>query len=350
MRNINVALVGAGAIAETHLVNLSSSSQVKITSIVDIDLERAKQISANNNIKHYFTDINEMTSNVKVDAVIICTPNQTHIPIAKIAADQGIHVFMEKPIGTNLKEVQEYLKLAETKNVITMIGMTHRFRSDAAILKEYADRNAFGNIYYAKAKLFRRRGTPKGWFTNKALSGGGAMMDIGVHVLDLAWWLLGKPKVDSITGHTLTGLGKYDTKQVSSWESKNKRLNANDLFDVEDFGAAWIRFKNKTVLSLEVAWAMNGEQDDGISIEILGDKGGAALAPLTLFREEEGTLVKSNPLVEKNNPFQSEIDHFIECIQTGAPPSVDGEQGYQVLKMLQAIYQSSEEKREIHFY
>ena len=350
MRDIKVALIGMGAIAETtHLVYLKQHKNVTVSAIVDLDIDRVKKIAEKNNIKHYFSTIDEMLNNINVDAVVICTPNYTHIPIAKKAAEHGIHVFIEKPIGTVLEEVEEYLKLAKEKNVITMVGMTHRFRRDVSILKEYADRNTFGTIYYIKATLCRRRDTPKGWFTNKELAGGGAMMDTGVHVLDLAWWLMGKPKVTSITGKTISGLGNYQTKHVSSWESQDKNLNSNHIFDVEDFGAAWIRFENGAVLSLEIAWAMNGEQDEGITIEVLGDKGGATLTPLSIYQEEEDTLVQSNPLFEKNDPFGDEINHFIHCVQTNSIPLIDGEQGYEVLKMLQGIYDSSEKQEEISF-
>ncbi|MFC4025075.1 Gfo/Idh/MocA family protein [Oceanobacillus longus] len=350
MEKINVALIGVGAIAEsTHLVYLQQHKNVTVSAIVDLDIERVKKVAEKNKIKHCFTTIDEMLNTITLDAVIICTPNGTHIPIAKKAAEHGIHVFIEKPIGTDLEEVKEYLKVSKAKNVMTMVGMTHRFRRDVSIVKEYADRNTFGNIYYAKAKLCRRRDTPKGWFTNKDLSGGGAMMDTGVHVLDLAWWLMGQPKVASITGKTISGLGNYQTKYVSSWESQNKRLNGNHIFDVEDFGAAWIRFDNGAVLSLEIAWAMNGEQDEGISIELLGDKGGATLTPLAIYKEEEGTLVKSNPLFETNDAFENEINHFIHCVQTKSTPLIDGDQGYEVLKMLQGIYESSEKQEEIKF-
>jgi predicted dehydrogenase len=348
VKNINVGLIGLGKIAETsHLRYLKEAEGVNLAAVVDLDLNRANHIAGEYQIPQYFQGIDEMIEQVSLDAVLICTPNQTHIPIAKKVAQNGIHVFIEKPIGTELQEVNEYLELAKEKNVMTMVGMPHRFRRDVSILKEYCNKNVFGNIYYMKAKSFRRRGTPKGWFTNKALAGGGAMMDIGVHVLDLAWWLMGNLQVHTITGVTVAGLGSYQTKYVSSWESKNKELNANRLFDVEDFGSAWIRFKNGAVLSLEIAWAANGQQDGGIEIEIFGDKGGGTLSPLTIFKEEDGLLNKITPIFEDNIFFKEEIDHFIHCVRTGSKPLIDGKEGYEVLKVLHGIYQSSKLQKEI---
>ncbi len=174
-------------------------------------------------------------------------------------------------------------------------------------------------------------------------------MDIGVQVLDLAWWLMGRPEVQSITGKTVAALGNYETKYTSGWESSNKQLNKGNLFDVEDFGAAWIRFKNGVVLSLEIAWALNGEEDEGIEIELFGDRGGAALSPLSIFTEEDGLLGQHHPIFEKNEPFKDEIEHFIECVRTGSSPLIHGEEGYEVLKLLKGIYDSSRQDKEIRY-
>jgi predicted dehydrogenase len=351
MKNeIKIGLIGIGSIAESsHIPNLKAASGVKLAAVADVDPVRARDISQKYGIPEFFKTAEEMFGKTQLDAVMICTPNATHIPIAMKAAEKRIHVFMEKPIGTDVKEVESYLRFAKEKNVMTMVGMPHRFRRDAQIVKKHASKGTFGNVYYVKARLFRRRGTPKGWFTNKALSGGGALMDIGVHVLNLAWWLIGRPKARSITGKTITGLGNYETNYVSSWESSNKQLNSGRIFDVDDFGAAWIRFENGTVLSLETSWALNGEQDEGIGIDILGDKGGASLMPLSIFTEDDGLFCKTQPVFEKNDPFKDEIEHFIECIRTGAPPLIDGADGCEVLKLLTGIYESSRLGKEIQY-
>ncbi|QHE63284.1 Gfo/Idh/MocA family oxidoreductase [Rossellomorea vietnamensis] len=347
---IKVGLIGLGSIAESsHIVHVHASSRAVLAAVVDLDEKRAKTIAEKYGVKNYFQTVEEMLEKVELDAVMICTPNSTHIPIAMKCAEKGIHVFMEKPIGTDLEEVKAYLQLAEERQVMTMVGMTHRFRRDVQILKAYADKGDFGHLYFVKAKLFRRRGTPKGWFTDQSLSGGGAMLDIGVHVLDLAWWLMGSPQVQSISGKTVSGLGNYDTKYTSSWESSNRQLNKQNVFDVEDFGSAWIRFKNGVVLSLDIAWAVNGEEDDGIKIELLGDKGGATLSPFTIFTEMDGLLSRQHPIYEDHSPFKDEIDHFIECVRTGSKPMIDGEDGYEVLKLLKGIYNSSKQDQEIHF-
>lgn len=347
---MKIGIIGLGAISEqVHLNNLQKMNNVTVAAVTDIDLNRAQQIATTYHIDHYFSDVSEMIEQVELDGVIICTPNATHMSIAKLVAAKGIHIFMEKPMGTDVDEVRDYLTFAKEKKVLTMVGMPYRFRRDVQIAKDHIDEEKLGDIYYAKAKLFRRRGTPQGWFTNKSHAGGGALMDIGVHMLDLAWYLLGEPDVQSITGHAVTGLGNYQTKYVSTWESTNKQLNEEQIFDVDDFSSAFIRFNNGAVLALEVSWAINGEQDNDIHLELFGDQGGASLAPLTIYEENDGLLSKNKPIFTETDAFLTEMEHFVECIREGQPPLVDGERGYSVLKMLQTIYESSEAQQEIRF-
>lgn len=348
MKKVRVAIIGIGAIAEsTHLHYLMKNELTEVVGLVDMDVNRAEAVAKKNGISHWFQSVEGLLESMVVDAVFICTPNSTHIPIARKAAEKGVHVFIEKPIGIQIEEVEEYIELAKANKVKTMVGMTHRFRREASILKSYIDQGKLGDLYYVKAKLFRGRGTPKGWFTNKSLSGGGALMDIGVHVLDLAWWLMGCPEPRSISGKAIGALGNYQTKYTSSWASKNNQLNANHVFDVDDFSSGWIRFRNGAVLNIEVAWAMHGEQDEGISIELFGDQGGAKLNPLTIYGEENGIVTKNEPHFAKNDVFQDELNHFIDCLVEQKEPLIDAEQGLSVLKMLLALYESSEEEREI---
>ncbi|WP_010094790.1 Gfo/Idh/MocA family protein [Ornithinibacillus scapharcae] len=348
MKKVQVAIVGVGAIAEsTHLHYLKGMDTVEVIGLVDTDLQRVEAVAEKHGIPNWFESIEALLENIAVEAVFICTPNATHIGIAKKAAEKGIHVFIEKPIGIDIDEVTEYSNLAKANNVLTMVGMTHRFRRDATILKSYLERGSLGNVYYAKAKLFRRRGTPKGWFTNKELAGGGALMDIGVHVLDLAWWLLGQPEVQSVSATSVSMLGNYQTKYTSAWESKNNKLNAQHVFDVDDFTAGWIRFRNGTVLNLEIAWAINGEEDDSISLEFYGNEGGAKLSPVTIFKEDNGIFTKIEPEFENNDVYQDEINHFIECVIRNEKPLIDADQGLEILKMLQALYTSSNQQKEI---
>ena len=225
--------------------------------------------------------------------------------------------------------------------------MTHRYRNESRALKDLIDGGALGNLYYVKAKILRQRGTPTGWFTDKAKSGGGPLMDIGVHALDLAWWLAGQPEAKSVTGQLIKGIGNYQTKMQSRWRSRVPYNQDPEIFDVEDFAVALIRFTNGVVLSLEVSWALNGPQDDELTVQLFGDRGGVSLAPLALYTENNGILLESEISVQRNRPFETEIDHFIQSVQKRTTPISSIEQGAKVVQMLEAITQSSEEGREV---
>jgi predicted dehydrogenase len=346
MEKIQVGIIGIGAIAQTaHLPALASLNHVKIQAVADVNEERAKQVAEAFSIPSYYKDGYEMIEKEPLDGVIICTSNHTHIPLAKECVKKGIHILIEKPIGIQVNETKDMLKLASNHNVKTMVGMTHRFRRDVQIAKEFIENGSLGQLYYAKARLLRRRGTPSGWFTNRSLSGGGAMMDIGVHALDLAWWLIGCPNPKTISAQTVAGLANYKTRFVSSWQSKESSLQK--VFNVEDFASAFIRFDHNLVLNIEVSWAVNGPQDEKIQVEIYGSKGGIRLSPLTIYTEERNIFTEVQPKYEENDWFLDELKHFIECIRNNEPPISDGYQGLSVLQMIQAIYESSRLKKEV---
>ncbi|KIL49852.1 Gfo/Idh/MocA family protein [Jeotgalibacillus soli] len=343
-KQITVGIIGAGAVAEqAHLPAFSAISGVEVTAAADLSEERIRHVKTAWGVKNVYSDPIKLLDEANVDAVAICTPNVSHIPLAKAAAERGIHMLIEKPIGTVVEN--ELLALIKQKNVTAMVGMTHRFRNESVILKEWMKDGVIGSPYFARVRVRRQRGTPVGWFTNSRLSGGGAMMDIGVHALDLIWFLLSCPALKSVSGHVIQGIGPLHTRFQSNWTSLSSPLI--NPFDTEDFAAATIRFSEKLIVQLEIAWSANAEQDDSIQLEILGDKGGIRLTPLTLFKEENGLFTEHRPKIEKNDPFAEEIHHFIHCIRSNERPICDAEQGMDVLRMIQAIYHSSDEQREI---
>lgn len=346
MNKIKVGMVGLGSIVEVaHLPALAKREDITITAACDLNVKRLNQLAKNYGIPNKYVNGIEMIENEDLDAVVICTPNSTHIEYARAAAEKGIHIFIEKPIGVNIQEVKQMLELAKRNQAIVMVGMVNRFRRDIQIAKEYIDSGLLGDIYFVKAQLLRRRGTPKGWFTNRSLSGGGVMMDIGVHILDATWWLLGCPKPVAISGYTIQAMANYETRFLSSWESSSG--NKDPFHNVEDFAAGWIRFEKGLVLSLETSWALNGKQNEDISIIFYGTKGGISLAPLTIYREESNILSEITPQFEKNDPISEQFHHFFTCLKTKKATLVDGDQGLQVLEMIQHIYQSAKKKEEI---
>jgi len=287
MEKLKVAIIGAGSIAEMgHLPYYQKHPQVELVAIVDKNLKRVQYMREKYSISKIYSSFEEMVNDIKVDAVSICTPNVDHFPIAWEALNRGIHILVEKPLTTTYEEALKLQKIAIEKKCVAMVGMTHRFRNDVKALKKYVETGELGDIYYAKAKILRRRGTPRGWFTDKGRSGGGALMDIGVHALDLVWWLAGRPLPISVSGHLVKGIGAYFREFLSGWKSAVEENKDWGKFDVEDFATAFIRFKNDLVLHLEVSWAINGPQDEGLKVELYGTRGGLTLEPLVFYSDK----------------------------------------------------------------
>lgn len=349
MKKIRIGVIGAGTIAEVgHLPYYQKHPNVELSAIVDMNFPRAQSIAQKFGIPNAYQTAEELFESEQIDAVSICTSNNSHIPLARLAFENGADVLIEKPIGIDYTDANQLAKEASNKKRICMVGMTHRFRNDANAMKRFIDNGDVGDIYYAKARILRRRGTPSGWFTDKSISGGGPLMDIGVHVLDLAWWILGKPEPRSATGHLVKGIGRYSTEMLSRWNSAQSLNKENTIFDVEDFGTALLRFNNGVVLHLEVSWAINGAQDEGLKVDVFGTKGGISLDPLCFYTEKNNIFLESKLAIEKNNSMEAEIDHFVECVLTRKPPIIPAEDGAKILGVLEGINLSSELKREVH--
>ncbi|HHZ14400.1 MAG: Gfo/Idh/MocA family protein [Caldicoprobacterales bacterium] len=343
-KKIKIGIIGAGNIAQnSHIPAYLKQDDAEIIAICDINLDRAREVAAKHNIKYAVGSIEELVAIDEIDAVSICTWNNAHAKAAIAAANAGKHVLCEKPMAMTVAEAEEMKEAAEKNNIIFMMGFTNRFRSDSKVIKEMADSGKLGEIYYARTGWFRRRGTPLGWFTDLSKSGGGPVIDIGVHVIDLTWYFMGKPRPVSVTATTYDKIGDYKTKGVSRWEALD---TDNPVFDTEDSAGGFIKFENGAAMSFDVSWAING-QDTGIFSNIFGTKAGASLNPFMIYGEEEGYLVDSSPKVESQNSFENEIRHFLDCIKTGQEPISSAEDGVLIQKILNGIYDSARLGKEV---
>ena len=342
-KKVGVCIVGSGNIAQnSHLPVLLEQKDVEIIAICDENVMRAKVIANKYGIKHYASKFEEIVRIKDIDAIDICTWNRNHAAIAIEAAKAGKHVLCEKPMAANLIEATAVLDEVKKQKIIFMMGFTCRFKPDTIALKTLIDSGKFGKIYYCKVGCHRRRGTPIGWFTDFSKSGGGAVIDAGVHMLDLAWYLMGKPEPDRVSSSTYNTFGNFETKGVERWKSLDA---TNNVFDTEDSAASIIHFKNGATLLFDVSWARNGENKE--YLELYGNKSGANLIPLTIFGEEENYLVDTYPIVTFKNPFEYEIRHFIDCIKENRQPISGVEDGYVIQKIISGIYDSARLKREV---
>ncbi|WP_273366417.1 Gfo/Idh/MocA family protein [Alicyclobacillus herbarius] len=348
MSKLRVGVIGAGTIAKVaHLPHYKSHPDVELAAVADVDGARAQASAEEFGAKAVYTDVKAMFAKERLDAVSICTPNRTHANLAQTALTHGVDVLVEKPLCTDVNEAKRVVEAARTGNRICMVGMTHRFRSDVQAIKRFIDAGDLGRLYYVRAHILRQRGTPAGWFTDQSKSGGGCLMDIGVHALDLAWWLVGMPELVSASGQLVQGIGRYQTLMASCWQSADTANRDNEVFDVEDFATAYLRFAGGLVLQLEVSWAVNGPQDDALKVDVFGDKGGISLDPPVFYAEQNQVLTSSMLSVEANDFYRDELYHFIDCVQHRRQPLCTADQGQKVVGMLLAIAESSRAGREV---
>jgi predicted dehydrogenase len=348
----NVGVIGAGSISEMHLNAYRKNDSVNLYALCDLNEERARGRAEKFGITRVFTDYRELLADPAVDAVSICTWNNTHAEIGIAALEAGKHVLMEKPLCRTMEEALRMEEAVRRTGRLLQVGFVRRFGSNAAILKEFIDRGELGDIYYAKASMLRRAGNPGGWFADIERSGGGPLIDIGVHVIDLVWYLMGRPKVASVSGNTYSRLGnRANIRNLSTYRAADYDAGFNT---VEDLASAMIRFDNGASLMVDVSFALHLTSNE-TSIRLFGDKGGAELDPeFTIVSEKHDTILNMSPQVDHakldlHGAFQNEIDHFVACCRSGEEPISPVKDGVEVMKMICGIYESGRSGNEIRF-
>ncbi|MBR0112833.1 MAG: Gfo/Idh/MocA family oxidoreductase [Clostridia bacterium] len=345
-----VGLIGCGGIAKgAHIPSYKLERRAEIVAVCDIKKERAEFVR-----KTFFRnaavyeDYKELLKDESIDYVDICTPNYMHSIIAVDALNAGKHVLCEKPDAINVEEALKMKEAAERNGKKLMVIRNNRYMDTSKKVKEMADSGFFGEFYAGRCGWIRRRGIPGkgGWFTTKAQSGGGPLIDLGVHMIDLAIWFMGNPKPVAVTGNTFSKFA--DAEEMDSPESKFGDKVEGGTFDVEDLAIGAIRFENGAVLQIEFSWASNIKNETRF-VELRGDKGGLSWngGKAEVYYEKDGKQknekIKGNPA---KLPHRVNIGHFIDVLG-GAKPVFVPEQGIDMIKILCAMYESAETGKEV---
>ncbi len=344
-RKLRVGIIGAGWPGQQHARALQAGNRAILQACGEQDPERAAEFAKTFAPKSLYADYADLLGDPEVDAVVICLPNYLHFPAALTALAAGKHVLCEKPPTLNSAEMKVLQGEAEKRGLIYFFSRQFRFTPAMRTARELINREQLGTIYFAEAVWVRSRGIPLGlggWFTEKKRSGGGALIDLGIHALDSAWFLMGTPRPISVTASVFQNF---------------KHLVQTPTFDVEDAAFAFIRFENNAVVQLKTSWAGNLTdeipQGDGFGRElnnttIYGTKATVRLRPLTLFQDQAGKLVDT-PLQPKDdaNSFVLQMDNFLAAIAGKAEPLNSAQQAVYLMEMLDAIYHSSSTGREI---
>ncbi len=350
MKKLKIALIGAGNIACAHLNAYRSVPNAEIYAICDIDEEQLNETADQFGIKHRFTDVDTMLKALpELDAADVCVWNCNHAACTMAALNAGLHVLCEKPMAYNAKEAEEMCALAKEKGKLLMIGFVMRFSDESRIACDFINAGTLGEIYYSKATYVRRHGAPGGWFTNTKYSGGGPVIDLGVHVIDHTRWLMGNPKPVSVYAVTFKKLGQQkDLKNGPGWTPK--RQTGGECYDVEDLATALIRYDNGATTLLETSYELHGE---GVTQKMLyGTKGGMSLAGKPkVYTVVNDYLADVTPIMEcykeSREMFVAEMEHFVDCALNGTECMAPAEDGVTVMRILDAIYESARTGHEV---
>ena len=341
VQKLGVGIVGVG-IGHLHMQGYAQCPDAQVLAVCDVNEERARRVAAECGVPHVFTDYEKMLKLDGIDAVSICTPNYLHAPMTMAAFGAGKHVICEKPLAMTPEEGEAMVAAGKKAGKLFMTAFNNRFRGDTQVLRKFIEKGELGDIYYAKTGWIRRKGIPGmgSWFTTKSQAGGGPLIDIGVHVLDLALWLMGNPKAVTVTGSAYAKFGPKGEGR-GGWGVPEK-----GGFDVEDLAAAFIRLDTGATVLLEASWASH-IQCDVIYTNLVGTKGGADLDPLRIYRDMHGAPVDITPGFPNQSGHIMEIKHFVDCIVNGTELISTGEHGLEITRILDAIYKSAETGKEI---
>lgn len=351
---IKAAVIGLG-VGLAHGKGYNANPDAELIAVCDIDPVRLQERGDALGIPRemQFTDYNDLLALPELDVVSVALPNYLHAPVTIAAFEAGKNVLCEKPLASSKAEAASMVAASKSCGRTLMVCFNYRFRDDARWLLGMRDAGRMGEIYYARAGWMRNAGIPGfgGWFTDKARSGGGPLIDLGVHILDLTLWLMGYPNPVSVSGSTFAKFGPQGKKAFGGWKQEQGG------FTVEDLAAGFVRFDNGAALQIETSWASHTIPGrDDYFINLFGSQGGAELYvanytdrdTLSFYTEEAGQPVLVKPAIVNRAPgHELAVAHIVSCVKNNVPVESTGEQGHALMKIIDGLYESAQTGREV---
>lgn len=358
MRKVKVGIVGCGGIAnQKHMPAMQKNGNYEMIAFCDIDqakAEAAKEKYGTEDARVY-TDYTELVKEKDIEAVYVLTPNKSHAAISVAAMKAGKHVMCEKPMAKSYVDAMLMLNTAKETGKLLTIGYQNRYRQDSIYLKRACENGDLGEIYYARAHALRRRAVPTwGVFLNEEEQGGGPLIDIGTHALDLTLWMMDNYEPETVTGSVYRKLAEQ-TEQGNAFGEWNPKE-----FTVEDSAFGFIKMKNGATIHLEASWALNTLEVDEAKTSLCGTKAGADMKDgLRINRVQYNKqLVEKPDLSTGGVAFFTGVSEdakdieqrvFYEAITEGRPLVVKPEQAITVTRILEAIYESARTGKTVYF-
>jgi len=347
MAKIRIGMIGAGNIARTHLGAYKDDPRVEIVAIADIDKAKCDKTADMYNIPNRYSSVEAMLKAEKLDAADVCVWNCAHAECSIAALNAGLNVLCEKPMAMNSAEAKAMKEAADKNGKLLMLGFVTRFSAQAKITKDFIDQGLLGDIYYSKATYVRRHGNPGGWFSDKSRSGGGPIIDIGVHPLDLTRYLMGNPKPVSVYAVTSDALheDRANLKTPVGWKPEGADPK-KDICDIESMGTGIIRYANGASTLLECAYNLHTDGEAKGGRMLFGTKGGIDIDAMKVYTDVNGFMANIELKDTKNyigakEIFHAEMEHFVDCCLGEAECISPAEDGVVIMQILEALYESA---------
>ncbi len=341
---IKLGFIGTGSIAHAHGdAYQKMGDRIDYVACCDLNEERAKKFAEKYGFKKYYTDYKQMLAENEFDAVEVCTWNSAHAECTIAALNAGANVKCEKPMAMNTEEAIAMKEAAEKNGKLLMIGFVRRHGNDANAAIDFIQKDFLGDVYFIKASYLRRAGFPGGWFGDKSRSGGGPLIDLGVHVIDLSRYVVGNPKPVTVFGATFNKIGSRNHLKTGAKDWSSSTEDVDPIFTVEDLATAMIRFDNGVVLYVEASFNLNMSNNTPGGLVFYGSKAGLTLDPFELHTECNDMLadIKIHGPTGCGDFFFYEDTNFIDAIEGKAECKAPAEDGIELMRILDAIYESA---------
>lgn len=346
---LRVGVVGVGGISRLHMHGWAASEHAEVVAGADIDRPTLEKWGGVHDVTKLTTDIDELLADPAIDLVDICTPNMFHTEQVIRALEAGKHVLCEKPLAPTPGEIERMIDARDASGMELMTAQHFRFAGVSQAVKSEIDTGVLGEVYHARGWMLRRNAfIPTPTFFHRDQSGGGACIDIGVHILDLCLWFMGNPKPVTVTGVARTELALQEG-QFSTWRPD---MAVPASMDVEEFAAAFVRFENGATLMLEVAWILHHDtMGEDMQVWLYGRNGGCHWPSAQFLESNYATKQHYNRTLKVTKdvmePHGYECVEFARALAEGRPSPVPAEHSLQVLTILNAIYESQRSGREV---
>ncbi|MBQ2730563.1 MAG: Gfo/Idh/MocA family oxidoreductase [Clostridia bacterium] len=357
-RKLRCAIVGCGGIARSHANGYTVCPETEIVALCDLLPDKAERFATEHcpgATPTIYTDYHEMFAKEELDCVSVTVWNSEHAAISIAALKAGINVLCEKPMAMTAADAEEMLAVAKENGKLLQIGFVRRYENTTRHIQNLISDGFLGDVYYAKAQYLRRNGCPGGWFADKSFSGGGPLIDLGVHVIDLVRFLAGGPKPVSVYGYTFDNLGRNRAPRAIPEGGYRRDYEFGDRYDfkndTEDFAGAIIRFDSGLVLQVEASFNLNLKSPVG-QVDLFGTKSALQLTDhIELFGVVNDYYMNMTPQELPKNDFKTmfekEIAHFADCVKNGTECIAPAEDGVTLMKILDAVYESAKIGHEV---